>query len=249
MKAYPCINVYKLAIISLICLVVGCSQKSNADAVPVAVWTFEKNGDDTTGTIKGELVGNAKISEGKLLLDGTNSYLKTSPIPFPLKEKTIIVRCVNKNTEQKNVGVVAVTGFKGVPNDTIGYSVAEPKRWGPASEWAFRSAYIKGEEENAKNDEPVEIAATYSSEGEIVFYKNGKAYGEKYNPDSPTQDYRPNRYMLLIGSGIDHRIQKAKGSFQGEIDEVIIYDKALKPDEIEKLYNKNHSATNPQQNP
>jgi hypothetical protein len=49
--------------------------------------------------------------------------------------------------------------------------------------------------------------------------------------------------MLLIGSGIDHRIQKAAGSFNGEIDEVSIYDRALKPDEIERIYRMKKSST------
>jgi hypothetical protein len=238
---------YLLALIPSIFLVAGCSPKNVTDILPVVVWTFDKNGDDTTGTVKGKLVGNAKITDGKLILDGADSYLKTAPMAFSLREKTIVVRCVNKNKEQGNAGVVAVTGFKGVPNDTIGFGVAEPKRWGPGSEWAFRSAYINGEEENAKDGQLVEIAATYSKDGEVVFYRNGKPYGEKYNPDSPTQDYRPNRYILLIGSGIDHRIQKASGSFNGEIDEVIIYDKTLKPEEIEKFYLKKQSATSLQE--
>jgi hypothetical protein len=238
-------NVYISIIISSIILLVGCSQENNTENVPVAVWTFDKNGDDTTGMVKGELVGNAKIANGKLILDGVDSYLKTGPMPFSLSEKTIVVRCVNKNKDQRNAGVVAVTGFNGVPNDTIGYSIEDQKTWGPGSEWAFRSARIKGEEENAKDGEIVEVVATYEKDGEIAFYRNGKPYGTRYNNDSPTQDYRPNRYMLLIGSGIDHRIQKASGSFNGEIDEVIIYDKALKPDEVEKSYLKKQSSANP----
>ena len=229
-------------------LAVGCSDKMQETNEPLAVWTFDKNGDDLTGAIKGELVGNAKIANGKLILDGADSYLKTAPMPFSLREKTIVIRCVNKNKEQGNAGVVAVTGISGFPNDTIGFGI-EPKRWGPGSEWAFRSACIKGEEENAKDGQLVEIAATYAKDGEIAFYKNGKSYGEKYNPDSPTQDYRPNRYMLLIGSGIDHRIQKVTGSFNGEIDEVLVYDKALKPEDIEKIFFKRQSSTNHEQNP
>jgi hypothetical protein len=240
---------YTALIITSFIFMGGCSQKNNTENVPVAVWTFDKNGDDTTGMVKGELVGNAKIANGKLILDGVDSYLKTGPMPFSLREKTIVVRCVNKNKDQRNAGVVAVTGFNGVPNDTIGYSIEDQKTWGPGSEWGFRSARIKGEEENVKDGEIVEVVATYAKDGEIAFYRNGKPYGTRYNNDSPTQDYRPNRYILLIGSGIDHRIQKASGSFNGEIDEVTVYDKTLKPEEIEKLYLKKESTTYPQQNP
>ena len=227
----------------------GCSSQYNTGIVPVAVWTFDKNGDDTTGAVKGELVGNAKITNGKLTLDGADSFLKTGPMPFTLREKTIVVRCIPKNKDQRNAGVVAVTGFNGVPNDTIGYGIEAPKTWGPGSEWASRSAQIKGEEENAKDGEIVEIVATYAKDGEIAFYRNGKPYGTRYNNDSPTQDYRPDRYMLLIGSGIDHRIQKASGSFNGEIDEVTVYDKTLSPGEIEKNYVSKVSSANPHQNP
>ena len=240
---------YTALIITSFIFMGGCSPQNNSGNVPVAVWTFDKNGDDTTGAVKGELVGNAKIANGKLTLDGADSFLKTGPMPFTLREKTIVVRCIPKNKDQRNAGVVAVTGFNGVPNDTIGYGIETPKTWGPGSEWAFRSAQIKGEEENAKDGEIVEIVATYANDGEIAFYRNGKPYGTRYNNDSPTQDYRPDRYMLLIGSGIDHRIQKASGSFNGEIDEVTVYDKTLSPGEIEKNYLSKVSSTNPQQNP
>ncbi|NBU70988.1 MAG: LamG domain-containing protein [Bacteroidetes bacterium] len=224
-------------------------EKNSRDLTPVAVWTFEKDPGDSTGTIQGELIGNAKVENGRLILDGKNSYLQTTPLPFSLREKTISVRCANKNKDQRYAGVVAVTGLQGVPNDTVCYGYVEPKRWGPGSEWAFRSANLQAAEDKTPENEIVEVDATYSQDGEIAFYVNGKPYGKKYNPDSPTQDYRSKRYKLLIGTGIDHRIQKAAGSFNGDIDEVSIYDKALKPEEIERIYHKKQSATNPQQNP
>jgi len=225
------------------------AQITSRDLSPVAVWTFEKDAHDSTGNIKGELVGRAKIQNGRLILDGKNSYLRTTPLPFSMHEKTVSVRCVNKNKDQRYAGVVAVTGPRGVPNDTVCYGSVEPKRWGPGSEWAFRSVNLQAEEDKTPENQIVEVDVTYSQDGEITFYRNGKPYGKKYNPDSPTQDYRSNRYMLLIGSGIDHRIQKAAGSFNGEIDEVSIYDRALKPDEIERIYRMKKSSTKPQQNP
>jgi hypothetical protein len=220
-----------------------------ADISPVAVWTFEKDENNTAGDIKGELFGSAKIADGKLIVDGNKSYLKTSELTFPLSEKTVLVRCINKNKDQSSVGVVAVTGFNGVPNDVIGYGTTEPRRWGPGSEWAFRSSRLKAPEETASESEIVEIAATYSKNGEIAFYRNGLPYGKIYYPDSPTQDYRSNRYRLLIGSGINHLLPGPAGFFNGEIDLVMIFNRALNAGEIYKQYKKNQSSTNPQQNP
>jgi len=225
------------------------AQKSSVDIAPVAKWTFDKDASDSTGTIQGKLIGNAKVESGRLILDGKNSYLETTPLLFPLREKTILVRCINKDKNQRYAGVVAVTGIRGVPNDTVSYGYVEPKRWGPTSEWAFRSANLQADEDKGAENEIIEVVATYNKNGEIAFYKNGKPYGNKYNPDSPTQDYRSSRYKIIIGSGIDHRVQKAAGSFNGEIEEVSIYDKALEPEEIEKMYLGKQSATNPQQNP
>ena len=57
--------------------------------MPFAAWTFETDARDVIGSLHGTLLGGAFLRDGRLCLDGTAAYLRTSPLPVDFREKTL----------------------------------------------------------------------------------------------------------------------------------------------------------------
>ena len=57
--------------------------------MPVAAWMFDGDARDALGGLHGELQGGAKIRNGRLVLDGSNSFVRTAPLERSLREKTL----------------------------------------------------------------------------------------------------------------------------------------------------------------
>ena len=76
--------------------------------MPVAAWIFDGDARDALGGLHGEVQGGAKIRNGRLVLDGTNSFVRTAPLERSLREKTLEAWVSLANLDQAGGGVLTV---------------------------------------------------------------------------------------------------------------------------------------------
>jgi hypothetical protein len=221
--------------ITAILLWIFCGSLGISEIKPIAVWRFEKGINEINNGGKGQLFGEASIKNGSLILNGKGSYFMSEPLKTPLKAKSLFVSCRLGRLDQQQVQLASISGLKGIPNDSIAYNWLDRNRWGPASEEGYRSSKINGEPEEKDKSANIQIISTYDESGKIQFYRNGKLYGNSFTPDSPTQDYLDGKYVLILGAQINSRDGLPFQFYEGEIDEVRIYDKALSLSEIINL--------------
>ncbi|MCW5556457.1 MAG: hypothetical protein KIT22_01205 [Verrucomicrobiae bacterium] len=198
---------------------------------PIAHWTFESGAQDEIGLMHGELVGNASIRNGRLILDGVNSFLRTAPLPIEVRAKTLVARVAVINPlTQNGGGVLTLQDSDGLVFDSIVY--VQTNRWmAGADNWSRTQAVFGPEETEAGN--LAWIAIVYGADNTVALYRNGEAYGNPYTAGPPVS-YRMGEGQVVMG--LQHGLV-AEGHlmFAGEIDEAMLFDRALSPEEVAQV--------------
>jgi Concanavalin A-like lectin/glucanases superfamily len=90
------------------------------------------------------------------------------------------------------------------------------------------------EDEAPKVDEWVHMAGTYDADtGVMRLYVNGQMIGELTRPGELRLDQQTEERPIVIGCEIN--FEEVAGAFDGYVDEVQVYSRALSPDEISSL--------------
>jgi len=200
---------------------------------PMARWEFRKGTTDVINDLPGHLIGNAKIENDRLLLDGNGSYFKSVPLPFVLSEKTMVARVYLGTLDQGGGGLVTVESLNGVTFDSIVFAESKSRVWNNGSEHGIRIRGVEGQEEAGGPSAPIWMAVTYQPDGTIAVYKNGTLYRRPFNPGTPLQHFEKGKTDVLVGK----RHEGGGNAYlQGEIDFVEIYDQALSPNQIKQLF-------------
>ena len=205
---------------------------------PIARWTFE-NGDavDDLGSLRATLVGEARIGRGRLLLLGRNAFARTEPLPFELKAKTLEVWATLGDLTKRGGGLVSVEPVDGVGGfDAIVYAEMQPGRWMAGSDLFRRTKDVGGPIEEAGPGELVHIAVAYDRGGWIRIYRNGIPYGQPYrfdNSEGALHPFPADTSRLLFGL---RHTGAGNGFFEGEIEEIRVYDRALSAEEVGKSH-------------
>lgn len=110
---------------------------------PLAMWTFEDGPRDQVGALHGQLLGGARIAEGRLVLDGTG-YVRTPPVPVSLTAKTLVARVRVDPLTQGGGGVLTVQTPGGWVFDSIVYGEREPGKWTAGSDNFMRTRDLSG---------------------------------------------------------------------------------------------------------
>jgi hypothetical protein len=201
-------------------------------ADPLAVWTFDQDAGDSRGGLHGELQGGAVVRDGRLILDGKGSFLRTPPLAAGLTEKTLEAWVTVADREQRGGGVFTVESGDGAAFDSIVFAEGSPRRWIAGSEFAVRSRDTGGAEEAAAADALVHLAIVYRADHRIEIYRNGEPYGAAYTPAGDAAKLRTfDAGSARVLLGMRHT---GGGSpfFHGEIEEARLYDRALAAEEI-----------------
>ncbi len=197
---------------------------------PIARWSFDTDARDLLGSLHGELLGGAMIRNGRLVLDGKGSFLRTAPLARDLREKTLEAWVTPASLEQRGGGVLAVETVQPHHFDAIVFAEKEPRRWVPGSEFFHRSRTVDGPVETAQPGELVHVAITYRADGIIAAYRNGVPYSRPYSlGDVPLHTFPAGTGRVLLGL---RHTGAGNGYFAGEIDEARLYDRALTTEEI-----------------
>jgi cytochrome c553 len=211
-------------------------RESRPAAGPLAVWTFDKDAGDSLGGLPGELHGGAVVRDGRLILDGKGSFLRTPPLAADLAEKTLEAWVTVADPKQRAGGVITVESGDGRIFDSIVYAEESPRQWIAGSEFAVRSRNTGGAEESAPADQVVHLAIVYRADHGIAVYRNGEPYGAAYTPGGEGGKLR------TFGAG-DARVllgMRHSGGgnpfFHGAIEEARLYNRALGAEEIARSF-------------
>jgi hypothetical protein len=207
--------------------------KITAAPSPVAAWDFRKGGDDLVGKLHAKPVGGAKLTPDGATLDGKTGLLRTPPITFDLKAKTLEVWVRLDSLTQRGGGAITVQTPDGSEFDSIVFGEQEPARWMSGSDFFRRTRSFGGAEEKDAANEFVHFAITYANDGTITAYRNGKPYGKSYVSKGPVA-FTAGKAVIVFGC----RHEPAGGNkmLAGTVSMARVYHSALSPDQIEASF-------------
>lgn len=200
---------------------------------PVAHWDFNKDFNDTLGTLHGKAEGGAFLQDGKLILDGKQAHVLTESLKQPIQAKTLIAKVYLGDLEQGGGAAISLISEASKRFDAIVFGERQAGKWIAGSENFVRTTDVSAPAELPENEsrQPVHMAISYQADGTISLYRNGKAYGAPYKRGNPI--YYPEK--TRIGFGI--RLLPVGGNrmLTGQIEHASLYDRALTADEIKSL--------------
>lgn len=202
---------------------------------PLAQWTFEEDASDVIGTMHGTLCGGAIISNGRLKLNGQDSYVYTAPLPKNIAEKTLAAWVYLSNLNQGAGGVITIEDDSGNLFDSIVFGEVSPGRWMAGSDNFLRTKIdqLSWPVETSESTRKVNLAVVYNIDNSITIYRNGELYAPTYIQGS-LQTYLENSGHVLLG--LRHLIAGGTPFFAGEIEEAALYDRALSASEVKSIY-------------
>jgi hypothetical protein len=197
--------------------------------VPYAEWDFESGTDDLMGHLPLKLEGNARIEHGALVLDGDKSFARSEPLKKDLTRKTLEAWVLLDTLDQQGGGVMTVQDSRGVVFDSIVYAENKPKEWLAGSDNHKRTRDFSGDPDVDAAKRPVHVAITYA-DGKVVGYRDGVFYGKGFKTDGEPS-FKAGASEVLLGCR--HGSGGGNKLLRGRILRARLYDRALKPAEIE----------------
>jgi mono/diheme cytochrome c family protein len=198
------------------------------DLKPIANWDFDVDASDSVGNLNGELVGQAKIADGALVLDGGCFF--TIPVPQALREKSLEAVVQLDTLNQSGGGVMTVQTLDGGVFDSIVFAEESPLQWLAGSENWRRTESFKGFEEKDADRDPIHLVFTYASDGTIRAYREGLPYGDPIRKQA-IHPFAANEFQVAFG--LRHGQAPAGNRvLKGKIHSARLYDRALSPREV-----------------
>ena len=196
----------------------------------LARWEFEESLQDSVGSLHGTAVGNARLEDGALVLDG-ESFVATPPLGRDLQEKTLEAWVQVSSLDQAGGAAISVETLDGITFDAIVFGEREPRRWMIGSNSFLRSESFAGPDEDVAVDRPVHVAIVFHADGVIECYRDGIPYGQPVQP-GPAQAFEAGKAEVLFG--LRHRPGGGNRFLAGRILQAALYDRALDADEIDR---------------
>ena len=200
---------------------------------PIAAWDFRISGKDLVGTLHATPHGGVRVTPDGALFDGKTGFLRTSPLPFDLKAKTLEAWIRLDSLAQRGGGVISVQTPDGVEFDAVVFGEQEPARWMAGSNGFVRTKSFNGPEETEAVSGLIHFAITYSADGTITGYRNGKPYGRAYATTNP-HHFASGKAVVIFGC----RHEPAGGNklLAGTVSAARLYDTALSPDQVQASF-------------
>jgi hypothetical protein len=196
---------------------------------PYLLWKFENDANESLTGLKGKLVGNARIADGALVVDGGSSYVISDRLVRGLTEKTLEAWVQLDDLNQRGGGVISIQTPDGTHFDAIVFGERNPKKWMAGSNGFIRTRPFGGGEDAEVENAPVHVAIVYGKDGQITGYRNGLPYGKPYQSNGPR---KYNAQSTVVAFGLRHLQAGGNRMLRGRILEARLYDRALAPDEV-----------------
>ena len=208
----------------------GSIKKYSLD--PVLQWNFESGLKDQILGLKANLKNGATVENGRLIIR-KGGYAVTDNLPIEINEKTLSSWVQLDNLNQRAGGVITIQNLNGGIFDSIVFAEKEPRKWMSGSNGFSRTkSFHSAPPENLAHNQLVHIAITYSPDGKITGYRNGKIYGKPYNTN--LYKYLKNKSVLTFG--VRHLPASPQRMLHGSISQASIYDRALTQSEIHAIF-------------
>ena len=199
---------------------------------PVLHWNFESGLKDQILGLKANLKNGATVENGRLILR-KGGYAVTGKLPIEISEKTLSTRVQLDNLSQRAGGVITIQNPNGSVFDSIVFAEKEPRKWMSGSNGFSRTkSFHSAPPENLAHNQLVHIAITYSPDGKITGYRNGKIYGKPYNTN--LYKYLKNKSVLTFG--VRHLPASPQRMLHCSISQASVYDRALTQREINAIF-------------
>jgi hypothetical protein len=205
------------------------SAKQAEPPTPVSRWTFDSDFRDQIGSAHGEAKGGAKIIDGALVLDGKTAFVFTTRRKSELKAKTLEAWVQLDNLGQRGGGVISVQNVDANQFDAIVFGEKVAGHWMAGSDSYVRSQGFHADSEQEAIGQYIHVAITYTEDGTITAYRNGRPSGKAYK--TGTSKYLSNNHQVIFG--LRHGTTAGDGRMlAGKIDRAQLYDRALTADEV-----------------
>jgi hypothetical protein len=197
---------------------------------PLAQWEFDRDFNDSAGSLTAGAADGARLENGALLFDGKQAYAFTRPLEHDLTEKTLEAWVQLDSLDQRGGGVLAVQSAGGEVFDAIVFGEKEPKRWIAGSDFFRRTqAFEGGPAESDAKDRFVHLAIVYQADGQIRAYRDGQPYGQPYQSVKLATFEKGTSNVIF---GLRHSPPGGNKHLAGKIDRARLYDRALSADEV-----------------
>jgi hypothetical protein len=196
---------------------------------PIAAWDFDQGLDDRLGSLPVTLHGGASLTWEGLHLDGKTGFAATKSLKRGLKAKTIEAWLRLDNLDQRGGGAISVQTLGGGVFDAIVFGEQEPRRWMAGSDGFRRYRSVSAEAESEAIRQPVHIAITYSEDGTIRIFRDGRPYGTPYKSTGPVS-FPPGEAQVVFG--LRHAPFGDNRMLAGTIVRARLYDRALNEPEV-----------------
>lgn len=194
----------------------------------IARWEFDGDLRDAVGTMHGQAVGNVRLEDGAVLLDG-ESFVETAPIDRDIREKTLEAWVQLETLDQAGGATMSLETLDGNVFDAIVFGEQEPRRWMAGSNTFTRTQSFAGSDEVEAVDRPVHVVTVYHEDGRIESYRDGLPYGQPVQP-GPLQPFTAGNAEVLFG--LRHRPAGGNRFLRGRLLQAALYDRALDADEV-----------------
>jgi hypothetical protein len=197
---------------------------------PVAAWDFRMSGNDLVGKLHAKPAGEVKSTTEGVRFDGKTGFLRTSTLGFDLRAKTLEAWVRLDSLTQRGGGVISIQTPEGNEFDAIVFGEREPGRWMAGSDFFRRTSSFGAGEDLEGDKQLVHLAITYSPDGVITGYRNGKPHGKSYKSNGPLT-YKAGSAVVIFGC----RHEPAGGNkmLAGTISVARLYDVALSPAQVD----------------
>jgi hypothetical protein len=199
----------------------------SAGPAPSHWWTFEQDGRDLVGKLDAKLNGGAIIKNGRLILDGQESFAETDPTSETLTAKTLEAWVALASPDQRGGGVITVEAIGGGVFDSLVFAERQKGRWMAGSNNSVRTQNVNGPVETTKAGELIHLAIVYQPDGGITLFRNGQPYGTGYAPadeKAALHAFAAGKSHLLFGR---RHTGGGNGFLRGELEEARLYGFAL----------------------
>ncbi|MCX6889817.1 MAG: DUF1549 domain-containing protein [Verrucomicrobia bacterium] len=198
-----------------------------AGPAPSHWWTFEQDGRDLVGKLDAKLNGSALIKNGRLILDGEDSFAETGPTTETLTAKSLEAWVALPTLDQRGGGVITVESIGGGTFDSLVFAERQKGKWMAGSNNSLRTQNVNGPAETSKPGELIHLAIVYQADGRIELYRNGQPYGTGYAPaneKAALHTFAQDKSRLLFGR---RHTGGGNASLRGELEEARLYGFAL----------------------
>lgn len=198
---------------------------------PSARWDFRQDAIDRAGGLDASLRESARRLPTGLVVDGKTGYAVSAPLEQDLSEKTLEAWVRLDRLDQKGGGVIGVMNEDGTVFDAIVFAELEPRRWMAGSDGFTRTKSFEAEEENDAQARMIHLAITYSADGEVVGYRDGRPLGKPFKTLAPPV-FRAGGARVVFG--MRHGLAPGGNRMlAGTIERARLYARALTPQEVE----------------